>query len=107
MKLYTKNIMDMKAESINSNTGYSVPEGSTYTSSTYVYVTHGAPYIIDTVVKEDSIEVIYKQECYLTDNNLVYKIIYSCKDGEWNISDKIYGKIIEERIIEEHYEFNE
>ena len=55
----------MKAEPINSNTCYSIPEGSTYTSSTYVYTTHGAPYIIDTIVKDDSIEIIYKQECYL------------------------------------------
>ena len=101
--------MENEGEPINSNTcsGYSTPEGSIYTSSTYVYTTHGTPYIIDTIVKDDSIEVIYKQECYLTGNYLVYKIIYSCKDGKWHVSDKIYGKIIEERIIEEHYEFNE
>lgn len=60
---------------------------------------------------EDRIEVIYTEKsdvCYTTypptyPERRVYKIIYSCIDGKWNKSDKIYGEIIPAQ--EEQYEF--
>jgi hypothetical protein len=35
----------------------------------------------------------------------VFKIVYSCVDGKWNKSEKIYGKIIPSQ--KEYYEFED
>jgi hypothetical protein len=50
----------------------------------------------------DTIEMIYKEfsnvHYYTNPPTLpsvkVYKIVYSCKDGKWHKSDRIYGEII-------------
>ena len=34
----------------------------------------------------------------------IFKIVFSCIDGKWNRSERIYGKIIP--AIEQHYEFD-
>lgn len=65
-------------------------------------------YLVDTIVKDDCIELIYKQMSNYSNNwgelpILVFKIIYSCKDGKWNVSEHIYGKII--KATKESYEF--
>lgn len=60
------------------------------------------PEAIDIIEKIDSLEIIFKEKSryhYLTSSTLqpeerVFKIIFSCVDGKWNKSEKIYGKII-------------
>lgn len=77
----------------------------------YSIVYHPEPELISTLVKKDSIELIYKQEVeqifetFLNMKPIVYKVIYSCKNGKWHESERIYGEIIP--ATEEHYEFNE
>lgn len=66
------------------------------------------PYLVDTIVKDDCIELIYKQMSNYSNNwgelpIIVFKIIYSCKDGKWDVSERIYGKII--KATKESYEF--
>lgn len=53
----------------------------------------------------ETIEMVYKEisnAVYLTYPSIpvppkVYKIVYSCKDGKWNKSEKIYGEIVPEQ----------
>lgn len=79
----------------------------------YSTVYHSQPELISTFVKKDSIELIYKQEVEpifatflkMNMNPIVYKVIYSCKNGKWHESERIYGEIIP--ATEEYYEFNE
>ena len=63
-------------------------------------------FLIDTIVKENSIELVYKEVSIWNGlDKRVYKIVYSCLDGKWHKSDRIYGEIILEQIIEETYKF--
>lgn len=58
-----------------------------------------------TIVNKDSIEVVYGEKNYCLRGYLsVYKIIYSCKDGQWHKSEPIYAKILPKRE-KEGYEF--
>ena len=70
------------------------------------------PYLIDTIPREKSIELIYRQDSNISyspemrpieERIRIYKIIYSCKKGKWHVSDPIYGNYVE--AIEESYEF--
>jgi hypothetical protein len=66
-------------------------------------------------VKEvgESIEIIYKETPspnYTYTINFtsppqkrVFKIVYSCVDGKWNKSERIYGKIVP--VQKEYYDF--
>lgn len=69
------------------------------------------PYRDEVYVYDDRIEMIYIQyTCYSyspspPSERRVYKIIYSCVDGKWNVSEPIYGKIIP--ATEETYEFED
>lgn len=63
-------------------------------------------FLIDTIVKENSIELVYKEVSIWNGlDKRVYKIVYSCLDGKWHKSDRIYGEIIPEQVIEETYKF--
>ena len=63
-------------------------------------------FLIDTVVKENSIELVYKEVSIWNGlDNKIYKIVYSCLDGKWHKSDRIYGEIIPKQVIEETYKF--
>lgn len=71
-----------------------------------------SPYLIKTEEVGETIEVTYKQTSmiinYLGSRNnnpdeRVFKKIYSCKDGKWNKSERIYGKIVP--ATEESYLF--
>jgi len=79
--------------------------GLSYLSnSTTIINNYNYPQIISVVVLEDNITIIYKKTSNVTTlHTMVYKIIYSCKEGKWNVSQPIYGKIIPAQ--EEHYEF--
>ena len=58
--------------------------------------------LLSTTEVGETIEMLYKETIntiYLTFPSIpvppkVYKIIYSCKDGKWNKSEKIYGEIV-------------
>jgi hypothetical protein len=71
----------------------------------------GLPKQIDFIECSDSIEIIYKEAYNGTYNSYpyqdleerVFKIVFSCEDGKWNKSDRIYGEIIPS--ADEYYEF--
>jgi hypothetical protein len=84
---------------------------STGTTTLKIQPQYSTPNLIRFDEFEDRLEFIYTE-----DPNIVYsvfppiraekrvfKIIYSCVDGKWNKSEKIYGTIIP--AIEEDYEF--
>ena len=97
------------------STGESVTTGTVGNrdnTTTSIYDCRAVEYmlgeIIDTFVKDDSIEIVYNyiptsQWYSYADYYKVCKIIYSCKNGKWHVSDPIIGKIIPAR--EESYEF--
>lgn len=57
------------------------------------------PQQMDVIEKPDCLEIIYKETSnlwvgtHLVPEQRVFKIVYSCKEGEWHKSDRIYGKI--------------
>ena len=62
----------------------------------------------------ESVEMIYKETSMITNlgfypsslpEERVFKIVYSCVNGKWNKSDRIYGKIIPAQ--DEEYEFED
>jgi len=91
------------------STGESVTTGTSdnndITTGNYRLAEYMIGEMIKTIVKDDSIEIIYKYipRYSYTDCYKVCKIIYSCKNGKWHVSDPIIGKIIPAR--EESYEF--
>lgn len=73
--------------------------------------TWSRPKILETNVFSDRIEIIYKETSLLTLTSWppqtperIYKIVYSCVEGKWNESAKIYGKIIP--AVQERFEFD-
>ena len=70
------------------------------------------PVLIKTTEVGESIEMLYEETSNIVYmgypspplERRVFKIIYSCKNGKWHKSDKIYGKIIPAQ--EERYEFD-
>ena len=76
----------------------------------------GEPERIDVYEIGDSIEMIYVEESKIAPTTLsfpfkvsgstkrVFKIVYSCVDGKWNKSERIYGNIIPAQ--KEYYEFD-
>lgn len=68
------------------------------------------PILIKTEEVGETIEFIYKQTSRIyvglfSPKERVFKVVYSCKDGKWNKSKPIYGKIIP--ATEEQYDFDE
>jgi hypothetical protein len=59
--------------------------------------------LVETNVLEDSIEMIYEETSNiissvypsLTPEKIHFKIVFSCVNGKWNKSERIYGKKIE------------
>jgi hypothetical protein len=76
-----KNLTDKLAIDITSVHGF-----STSTGTSNLYSLYSTPKIIDTIIKSDSIEVVYQRQ-YLVSNNYgmphpeIYKEIYSRTDG--------------------------
>ena len=86
--------------------GGSISVTSTESYCTSCTVSLYDSFLIDTIVKENSIELVYKEVSIWNGlDNRVYKIVYSCLDGKWHKSDRIYGEIIPEQVIEETYKF--
>lgn len=71
------------------------------------------PERLDVLEFEDRIEMIFKETSMITSTiwpslppaTRVFKIVFSCKDGKWHKSNRIYGKIIPSQ--EERYEFED
>jgi len=68
----------------------------------------GTPEFIKFYRHEDQVEALYKEtsRVYLSHigpETRVFKIVYSCIDGQWNESERIYGEIIP--ATKEDYEF--
>ena len=69
------------------------------------------PEFLSVEVVGKTIEMIYKETSMITHTTYpqappeerVFKIIYSCVEGKWNVSERIYGNII--KATEETYEF--
>lgn len=85
--------------------------GSLTASSTAWLNQWSEPTLVETIVKDESIELIYFQYPTVTfsyhsaPKNICFKIIYSCIDGKWNKSEPIYGEVIP--ASKETYEFND
>ena len=60
------------------------------------------PERVDVIENSDSIEFIYKETSMISYTSFpslppqvrVFKIVFSCVDGKWNKSERIYGEII-------------
>jgi len=73
--------------------------GTTATAHTFLW---SNPERVAVIEKQDSIEFIYKEvsTCSLTVYppppalERVFKIVFSCVDGKWNKSERIYGNIV-------------
>jgi hypothetical protein len=69
------------------------------------------PIRVEVIENNDSIEFIYKETSLMQlaiypprpSEERVFKIVFSCVDGKWNKSERIYGKIIP--AGSERYEF--
>jgi hypothetical protein len=70
------------------------------------------PIMVDVIETINSVEMIYKETStgWATPNYYnaslevrVFKTVFSCVDGKWNKSDRIYGEIIS--ASDESYEF--
>jgi hypothetical protein len=88
-------------------------------SPTFTYdlggIAWSLPQLVQTILNDNSVELIYKQRKISPDvffyagaqhsycPERVYKIVCSCKDGQWHQSDPIYGEII--APSGEQYEF--
>ena len=81
----------------------SISDPSLSTSSTTSINQWSEPTLVETNMLQDSIEIIYEEV-----SNMVlsiypsrppekrhFKIVFSCVDGKWNKSERIYGKKIE------------
>lgn len=76
------------------------------TSTTYaVFNPWTTPVLVDTIILEGSIELIYTRwsTTWGPSADQCYKVVYSCVDGKWNVSEPIFGEIIP--ATEEAYEF--
>jgi hypothetical protein len=81
--------------------------GSCTTSSLY-----NLPVFIEANEVGESVEFLYKEEPLYSYTTFppqyppakVFKIVYSCVDGKWNKSDRIYGSIV--AASGETYEFD-
>ncbi len=82
----------------------------TTTSSTWTMGDNWSePKLVQTILKSDSVELIYTQFTIISINwqgpsERCFKIICSCIDGKWNRSQPIYGQIIP--ATKKEYEFN-
>lgn len=101
------NNKDKNITNVSSNAFQNTDGISTYDSE------WGLPSLIDTIVYvKEKIELVYIQhsnmtytgfELQLQPDPRIFKIIYSCKDGKWHKSKRIFGKYISAK--DETYEF--
>ena len=66
------------------------------------------PELVETLEYDESVEFIYEEYSSFSVTGRetprrVFKIVFSCVDGKWNKSERIYGNIVP--ATEETYEF--
>jgi hypothetical protein len=112
MKLKTGELeLDLETGNANINgsltasvTDFSTGTRTGISTNTANYNTWGSSERVDVVETEDSIEFIYKETSMITltsypplpPEERVFKIVFSCVDGKWNKSDRIYGEIVKQ-----------
>lgn len=92
--------MDLDGNILNSGDGISLHTCGTVVTSSFN--TWSNPERVSVEEVGDTIEMIFIETSMITfavypsrpSDRRVYKIIYSCKDGKWNKSERIYGEII-------------
>lgn len=92
-------IMDLTNSIMERNDGLNLSSNSTGIST---FDKWDIPSLIEVIETEDSIELVYKETSGLTytiyppipPEDRVFKIVFSCKDGKWHKSERIYGKIV-------------
>jgi len=97
-----KNLNETVTFNIDPNITGTTTTNNPSTGTTYSINKYSTPFKIEVREESDCIEFIYKevsQICYLTypaieAGERVFKIVFSCKDGKWNKSDRIYGEIV-------------
>jgi len=105
----------MKTNSADSITGTSTADGTCRPAldiTTTTLSMYHPPRQVDAREVGESIEFIYKEIASLSFSSFppsyppdkVFKIIFSCVNGKWHKSDRIYGKII--AASDETYEFD-
>ncbi len=104
--------MEEKNSNTNSITGIDYLDTG---DTTHDFSTHGDPYLIDHFEGCESLVMVYRQDPNCTYagsvgvstysyDPVIYKIVYSVKDGKWHKSEAIYGTFVS--AVEEGYEFN-
>jgi hypothetical protein len=81
-----------------SNTTLSLNSVGTTTNSSL----WSTPERVDVIENSDSIEFVYKETSMISYTSFpapppqvrVFKIVFSCVDGKWNKSERIYGQIV-------------
>ena len=82
------------------------------TSGTMSWNPWSYPSLIDTIVRQESIELVYRQDENIIATTTfdfnpprikIFKVIYSCKKGKWHKSERIEGSYIS--ASDETYEF--
>jgi hypothetical protein len=101
-------------ENVNAeNVNISLIAGGDSTSGSITNINNwGFPSRIEVREVGETIEMLYKETSMITltihpsppPEERVFKIVYSCVDGKWNKSDRIYGKIVPAQ--NENYEFD-
>ena len=89
------------------------PTGNSSGTASVYYNTWNTPQRINVREAGESIEFIYKEVSMRTltsypsppPEERVFKIVYSCVNGKWNKSERIYGNIIPPQ--DEYYEFED
>ena len=87
---------------------------STYQNTGTAYInTWSAPTRLEVIELNDSIEMIYEETSLVTLTiypspspplqKRYFKIVFSCVDGKWNKSERIYGRKVEK---EEYFQFD-
>lgn len=91
----------------HSFSGYTNTGGTSYQFNEW-----DLPDLVLTSVFPDKIELIYTQNSLVTythfdtnyDSRAVFKVVYSCVDGKWHESERIYGTIVPS--TQESYNFD-
>ncbi len=104
----------MEKDILSGLVSISLPNGNVYSTSTSTagINTWSFPIRMDIIENNDSIEMIYKETSTMqlaiyppiSPQERIFKIIFSCVDGKWNKSERIYGEIIPSS--EESYRFD-
>ena len=105
------NTNDPLTETSTTTVGMTQVSGTSSTTAGYMW---SHPTRLEVRELSDSIEIIYEETSLMSYTVAIYpppppqkryfKIVFSCVDGKWNKSERIYGKKIEHK---EYFEFEQ